>query len=253
MQVPAVLAHRATCPTCESLFAEGPAGRPTLEAEGTPPEWRAASEALMARLPAPWYERLSESSVRLRSGLLSVLGAAVLAIGAGDLRADYSAYPEWRMALVLFCLAGAGLLGIAVSFRPLWKPRGVWLGLMPWLLATLPVLLAALPVAATGHPESLLGAEESPLLRAGRCLLFGTSLTVPLLFAWRFLDRRQGQDPMRNRVAALAATGFANAALQLHCPLTGHSHLLLGHAGLAVAGWLLALGALRLSLARGTY
>lgn len=208
----------------------------------------ATRAALMAqvRQPASWSDRLAETDSRLRWVVLVVLAAGTLAVGVGGLRPDFSAYPGLRMALTLGSLAAAGLLGWGLSLRPLWRPPTIWLGLAPWLLAALPAVLAALPHAATGHPENLLGAQESAFGRAGGCLLYGTLLALPLLMSWRLLDRSKGREPARRRVAGLAAAGFANAGLQLHCPLTGSAHLWLGHVSVVLCCWLLALWVVRL-------
>jgi hypothetical protein len=106
-------------------------------------------------------------------------------------------------------------------------------GALPWLLA-------ALPAAQTGHPDSVLGAHDSVADRAVSCLALGALLSVPFLGLWRAVDRLQGRDLERSIAAITAAGLLGNLALQLHCPLTSVSHLLLGHAPLALVlglGW----------------
>jgi hypothetical protein len=66
------------------------------------------------------------------------------------------------------------------------------------------------------------------------------------LLLWRLADRSsQAISPQRLVVAAFGAL-FANAALQIHCPLTNIPHLVSGHAFVA----LLLTAALLLSLHR---
>jgi hypothetical protein len=187
-------------------------------------------------------------------GLCVALAALLLAIvGVLAPRPDLTAYPPGRMLTVFAGLGALLLVSVRLSLRPLHRPPPP----APAVLSVLALSVAAaagfslLPAAHVLLPHTSPAPELGLWQHVRPCLAFGFALGLPLFAALRFFDRgvRLGAWP-----AAAALGLLGNLALQLHCPITEPSHLLLGHAtvGLLAAVLLLPwLGARRAAAARG--
>jgi hypothetical protein len=238
--------HLADCESCAELLA-GDDLVALLRGAGSDPA-----------IPAP--PSLGGALDRIRSvstpGRVALVAAAVGTVGILNavalLRTDASAYPALRMAVILAAFTVAAVL---VGFFVLWPvhlPRPDR-RVLPVLLATgilLPTVFAVLPAAhdhVHAHPESFEGRGDDFWSRAIGCLIYGTVSGLPTLVLL-FLLGRGGKPRSTVVLGALLATALAgNVALQLHCPLVSHAHLLVGHAGVPL---LLVLVGLPLALRR---
>ncbi|MGD8862145.1 MAG: hypothetical protein PVI30_19190 [Myxococcales bacterium] len=173
-----------------------------------------------------------------------VAGLAVLLVAAVGLlapRPDLSAYPLGRMLLVVLGLGGLLLVSVRMSLRPLHRPAprpATVLSVLGLSIATA-AGFSLLPAAHVLLPHTAPSPELSLWQHVRPCLVFGFALGLPLFAALRVFDRGT---PMGAWPAAAALGLVGNLALQLHCPITQTSHLLLGHAPLgllaAVLVWL---------------
>ena len=98
-----------------------------------------------------------------------------------------------------------------------------------------PFVVALLPSPGGGHLLGELPGSGPAWPHHLACLAWGTLFSVPAVLAFAGVDRLGGQDRTRNLLGALAAAVWSNAALQLQCPVTESSHLVLGHAGVVVS------------------
>jgi len=147
-----------------------------------------------------------------------------------------SEYPPARMLAELGALAGLALASCWIWLRPLYKPqpnhRVLWavlgLGLaLPWILSLQPAALSEQTPAASV-------AAASDLSRAARCFFFGTEMALPALLMLATLGRRHSGFPGFAILPATAAALAGLVGLELHCPVASPSHLLMGHAPIAV-------------------
>ncbi|MEM9193737.1 MAG: hypothetical protein AAGF12_31470, partial [Myxococcota bacterium] len=149
-------------------------------------------------------------------------------------RPDLEVYPAERLWMTF---AALGLVGFAValsSLRPLHRPP-LPKALRWSLLAAavlVPIIVAALPQAHAAHPAAIGGVGSELIPKAGTCFSFGAVVALPLFFLIRALDR--GTSTLAIVLGAGAAGVGANLLLQNHCCITHPSHLLVGHASIAV-------------------
>ena len=158
--------------------------------------------------------------------------AAVVLVTVASLvttpRADIAAYPTGRMVLTLALLGMAAGAAAARLLRPVHAPPpNVWVSRALLVVGVLtPCLLALIPLHHDGAPA---GAGSAFVANCGRCLGFGGALGLPvlLLALWA---RRTRVDGAAVAVLGGVTAGLAgNLALQVHCPITDPSHLLVGH------------------------
>jgi hypothetical protein len=229
----AMAAHAVACPACCSLLADGGTLARRLVRDGTALDIEATLGAVEKTVAAERGLRAAlrnaRTSVRL-SLAAAVAGSSVLAVLTLRPRADLGLYPKGRLlaaVLILALLAGAALLrGLRPSHLPSLATWRTALLLVAAVLA--PIVLALLPPAHTLTPLSLGGGGDDLVGRALACLGFGLAAAlVPGVALW-LIDR--GTGPSRWLAAAAAAGLVGTLALELHCPLTGPAHLLLGHA-----------------------
>jgi hypothetical protein len=189
----------------------------------------------------PTRTRLTVAAV----GAVGLAGAAAML----QMRPDIAVYPLGRMTLVIAVLGVLLALALHHALRPMHEPGAPESGdrARVALLIVACFALAGLPSAHLDHPASLGGVGEDLVSRAFGCFSSGTAIAAPLFVLLRLLDRgaHVALWPMMWAAAALGV--LANVALQFHCPITHPAHLLLGHAGIALAAVLLALPAWRLS------
>jgi hypothetical protein len=236
----AARAHAASCEPCAAVAAdEARLARRLVAAAAAQPRDDAATSASLA------------SARRLLARERGLLGA---------LRAR----PAWQRALALITLlcvmvvwkftrGGAHaphevaphlLVFVAACALLLW-PLGQRLPSLARGAITL--LGLALPVAFSvlTHARAVVATPESS---PWSCLVYGSALALPFLFALSALDRRGARGSAQALLAGAIAGIAADALLHLHCASDALVHLLLGHAPLGAAA---ALGALALSGARG--
>ena len=168
-------------------------------------------------------------------------------------------------------IAFAGILVVAVLTKPLpdGAITGAWIAssaafvallvvtlfaaIRPLYVATLPrttgYLLGALTIAAT-VAAALLPLADAHASSGGSlphpsvCLGMGLLIGLPVYALLRIIDRG---NPLGGLVAAAAAGLGGNLFLQMHCPTGDSTHLLMGHAtvaimfvmGLGIVHWLL--------------
>ncbi len=201
----------------------------------------AAEDGPLARVRA-WPTR-TRVAVVVAAGL-----AIALAVLVVTPRADLVVFPLKRLVGVLLALSmamgGAMALGLAPLARASSPARVRVLAALAWLV---PIAVALLPPAHAHHPASLAGVGADLVPRALACFAFGLGTGIPLgLVAW--LVARPGFAASRIRVGLLVlAAAMGSLALVLHCPLTAVVHQAAGHATVAVALALVAVGVLRVA------
>lgn len=149
-------------------------------------------------------------------------------------RRDLHVYPPARMALALTTM---GMLSLWLGgdalrswHRPALTSTGtrIRIAVAVGLLVVLSILPAPVELSPYTNPP-----RGVPLLvHASSCFFFGLMVALPT-FAMCYLAGRKA--PFTTWVAAAVAGLVGNLALQLHCPITEHAHLLAGHASLGIA------------------
>ncbi|HEX7668562.1 MAG TPA: hypothetical protein VF395_03215, partial [Polyangiaceae bacterium] len=183
------------------------------------------------RGPAAWLRGLP---TRNRLALAAVFSAALVAtIGVTLPRSRFGPMPPSRVVLVVTVLAAVLALTLRLALRPLQAaPLSRTLSGVCFAAGlVLPLLFAAGPFPT----EFALSPGVSFVSAALGCFLLGAITGGLVVVLLRALDR--GAHGSR-RMALLAATAgglAANAALELHCPVTAPAHLLVGHAAVALA------------------
>jgi hypothetical protein len=149
------------------------------------------------------------------------------------------------MLAVLLIGGGTLAASLQLALRPAYRPSAPsWaapgvaaLGLLGLLVVYLQPALPALDPAHVAEPGL-----DAALHLAAPCLGIGLLIALALYALWSLLDRGGA----RRGLAAAAAAGLtANLALQLHCPITAPTHLLIGHLGVALVILGVALAARR--------
>jgi hypothetical protein len=171
--------------------------------------------------------RLRALPTRVRSLLVALAVALVLGVVlVFARRADFDAYPPWR--LVLNAATYVGLLALVSNrvLRPLHRP--------PACRSRELVLVSAALLAPFGWalaPLPMLSRVMDPVAGGRDCLSVGITLGVALILLFRILDHAPQTANFRS--AALFASGaglLANLALAFHCPRTRPLHLAMLHA-----------------------
>lgn len=177
--------------------------------------------------------RSRSTPTRLAIAGSALLGVAVIVV-TGWLRPDHGVYPLMRMLGVLLVISALITVDLLLALWPLQRaalPR--WLHVAGTFGALLGLAaIYALPAAHEAHPASVQAPGIAALMKGAlRCLGVGMVLAVAVYGFLRALDRG-GAD---RALLAGACSGFAaNLALQLHCPITLPTHMLVGHLGVAV-------------------
>lgn len=253
---PGVRAHVGSCTACATLVVGAESFVRALDAaDVTPSEADTPSFDVLAsriereRGPLAW---LASRPTALRM-LLALAGVAVLTtlVALAAPRADLAVYPLGRMLGLLLALGAVAAAVVVVALRPLFLPQ-LPAKLEPALLAlalTAPFLVGVLPMAHMAHPASLEGTGADFLRRAAACFVFGAVVGAPILVLARFLDRRRHARIATALLAAAVGGLTGNLALQLHCPITDPSHILVGH-GTVGMGLALVYGGLAVVFAR---
>jgi len=250
--------HLASCSGCAALAEQlvvrdsvpDPLGLSELEPEEAPGFDPASMEALVNQSLAEedrGLGRLRNLSTPIRRALgVGVLFALFLLIYFFSGRPDWDVYPSGRMGLELLFLLGVNLAALWLFLHPLHgvqTPRSRVVGAM--LMAMLaPFVLGFLPQAHLGHEASMAGAGDDFAVRATQCLVWGLVVSAIAVVALMGLDRSGQNEQGRVWLVAGAAGCAAVVGLQLHCPITYPTHILVGHGPVVVlaAGifWLMA-------------
>jgi len=185
-----------------------------------------------------WSGRLRQLPTSAR--FLMAMIVLALIVGMSSLmwpRPDMHVYPIVRMSVVLVSLVVLIASAVKLATWPMHRPEPP--STLSWGLLIVggvvaPVALAALPPAHLAHAASLGGTGADFWPDAARCFSFGTALALPVLILMRMLDRSAHGSWWRAGLAAVAAGLAGDLALQLHCPVTGSWHLVVGHASVVV-------------------
>ncbi len=178
-------------------------------------------------------DRLRELSTPVRvalgvSGALVMVAVMSLTMGV---RPGLGGEALLRYALVVTSIAGLVAASFSVSLRGLHQRQ---LGATGWVIISLallvPLALALIPeIWSTGAPMAMMAGDGMDM-----CLPLGLATgALTTAVAWVF----QRQDfPLIYRLLAAAGGGglTAFAMLQLHCPATDPTHLLVTHAGVGL-------------------
>jgi hypothetical protein len=232
---PEIQAHLEQCNGCRALYAgEGHLARSLTELP-----FSLDLDTLRCELASAFEQEDSSLAGRLRAlpstqrrAVLSGVGLLMCLLTALVLlRADFRAYDSARMVGILVVLTALAALASWEALRPLSvAPTGSRRTLLIGFGVFVPVALALLPEAESAHRATTAGA--SLLVSAFKCLGIGLGAATPVIVAWRWLDRvgiASAGGHLRVLVAAMGGL-YANAVLQLHCPITHSTHLLFGHA-----------------------
>lgn len=173
------------------------------------------------------FLRSRSTNTRRLIALTIFAGLAVLGWFVIPLVSDQARTTEWTVSLLSFCVLI--LLAMFMVTRPVHLPA-----LPRWQSISLVCIAIAATVAAAfwPHPAAHAAAVEAgDGVMAGACMGFGLLLGIPVYVLLRLVDRGNA---LGSLVAAAAAGVAGNFVLKAHCPISGTSHELLGHASVAV-------------------
>jgi len=226
-------AHLASCPACRYLVAEGAPIVPAL-ANGQ----RGAGGADLAALEATVVEdvraergplaRVREMPRALRFLMLAALiGLEALFMVTYLRRADWAAYPVWRMVVIAGGFALVALALAWMALRPLYlrplSPRveraifGVAI-ILPFLVALFPTL-PTIKISFFTYPGFTF-----------RCFAYASCLALFVILLGRILDRGGHVSRFVSLSASVAGAYTGLLCLQLECPVNDPIHLVTGHA-----------------------
>ncbi len=143
-------------------------------------------------------------------------------------RSDLSAYPGVRMGVTLLVLSMVSGAATWRLLRPLHAPPpNVWMSRALLVLGVLtPVVLALFPIDHVGAPA---GEGVAFAAACGKCLGYGGAFGLPVLILAFAVRRSRVDGAAVAALAGIAAGLTGNLTLQVHCPITDPSHLLVGH------------------------
>lgn len=184
-------------------------------------------------------------STPARIGL--VLGAAGATAGltlVAAARPDLATLSMGHLALELGGSLVAALVAVALAMRPEWRPEArpavAW-GALGFAVGV-PALLAAIPAPGAG----LTLPADLWLKATIGCFGYATVMALAVVGTWRLVERRKHAGALQWATALAGACAVGTLSLQLHCPVTELSHLLLGHGAVglvwAALGGLVAWG-----------
>ena len=173
--------------------------------------------------------RLAEQPTPRRR-LFALLCFVLIAAGTAAFspRADLAGFPPLTLAAVVGSIGSLLTLAVVIAFRPIYLPAvsrwtKVGLAVAAIGVALAVALLPGLHDHVAARPDQAL----APWQHALPCFGFGLVAGLPAYALLRLLDRGA---PFGRVLAAAAAGLGGNLVLELHCPVGGPSHLVLGHA-----------------------
>ncbi len=246
---PSVDAHLSTCDACRSVceassgLKRALANASTSQSRDVEDLWRFVQRDVAAeRGPRAW----ASSQPSWRRWLVACLVALGLVVSVGwfSPRPDLDAFADTRswliLSLLLTCVFG-------LSFVALTSPLRARTGTLGWIrsrtaitaaiAASVLIALACLPEAHTDHPASLLGVDDDLARRAAACFMYGSVSILPFLLVLALVDRREARPSPTLMLGVIVGGLLGNVTLLLHCSLTASIHLLLGHATLGLAAF----------------
>lgn len=238
-------AHAEDCPACSALVdvhphlgePEQPSGDLDALFDATEQEI-AAERGLRARLRA-WPTR------RKTLFVLATLAGLAVYVGVFKPRPHDPMYSSWRMFGTLALMLG---FSAWAAVRGLRGPDARQNPTVAFGLGFIAVALfdALLPESPSAHAHAL--TPDMFVSKTVACFLYGFVMGIPVAASVALFDRRDRPLPSR-MVFAAAAGGSAGLAFSyLHCGVTDHDHILLGHslsalvlAGTVICTWLVLL------------
>jgi hypothetical protein len=95
------------------------------------------------------------------------------------------------------------------------------------------MVIASLPPAHHDHAASLAGGGDDFVRRAVGCLIYGSTMAIPVALVLLLFGRERPSEPRAALLAVTAAlVGFA--AVAAHCPIVLSKHLWAGHVAVFV-------------------
>ncbi|MEO1332195.1 MAG: hypothetical protein AAFV32_01655 [Myxococcota bacterium] len=224
-------AHVAECELCDALVDSSE----WLEA-GEPPSAAFDADAVFAQTQEQiGQERGVRARLRAWSTRRRFLLVATLMLGSLTAIGIFSRRPmdpmysleRWWLLLTVFVLTGLTLAYHALR-GPDRSPR-------PWLVLALMLGVAAMIEPALPELDSIhILAPEMFFAQATKCLIYGVINGIPVAALVALIDRRDRSLPGRLWLAGGAGGATGLAALALHCPYHGRSHLMVSHVTAAV-------------------
>jgi drug/metabolite transporter (DMT)-like permease len=174
---------------------------------------------------------LERQQQRRRRHFLPALAIVVLALGGGmtvvGLRPDLLAQPWWQLALQcvlwLLCLIVFPAIGLGLLF----PSRGVRIGLAAGAVGLTVLATLGLPGPAMFAPD-----DHGKLGCSVLISVYGTVVLLMGILSGAFVQRRKTA-AVYWIAAGIALTGLT--AITWQCPVTGVSHILPSHLGMAAA------------------
>lgn len=205
-----------------------------LEHEPATPDFGALYESLAqetVQADESIHDRMQQMPTPTRRGLaLCITILVVLGAGLGALRDDLSDYPPLLLAGYLLSMGALIVLAVRGALRPIHQPAPAkWMdALSLGVILTATALMAVLPWFHD-HADRVAGSVTA---HAMPCFGWGFLVGLPIYVLLRLISR----DASRGRLLSAAVAGLAgNVALELHCPVGGVGHLMLGHAAVLLA------------------
>jgi len=235
------LEHLAICPICQeivelaSVVEQG--DRRGADTEGT-----AIADLLSGMQRDLQKERGMFAWLRSCSTPLRVaMSMCIVLVPAGAQlafarRADLSEFPLPFLLIALAAYMMTAAFATKTLLAPLQQPKSVWSVRIAWMASLgLPLLFAVLSPDDGSQVAPQLDNTVSFLRQAISCLRYGALLAIPGVISLALLDRQLARGKRFLFVAACTGGIVGNLILLLHCANPNASHLLVGHATIAIA------------------
>jgi hypothetical protein len=240
--------HLDECSACRDLAEDnGALARFLADAELSPDDAPPAPSFQEVERLLAQDRRFSTRMSNLRSRtrwLLACAGLLIpIAIGLARLRPNMGSFPPSRLTSETL-----GLFFMAVATTWLWlrpmhkvQPHARTLLIILGVALLLPWLLAILPLIEGTALSSPTPTAHGAAFRAAVCFTLGSTLALPVIVVVGLLGRRGRRIPGFGLLPATAGALAGLVGLELHCPDASPTHLLGGHATIAMALPLIAL------------
>lgn len=215
--------HVAGCPVCSLALSE----QRTTDSDET--LFTDIRRAIDAEHGVRAWLRSRPTNVRFALGAGWALTIVAL-VALLTPRTHYAPMPFAEVAVVLAVLSALGVVALRLVIHPLQVAEpsvGAVAGCFAAVLVA-PALLAFAPVPAATLFDHY--TEFSPPQAAFGCFFIGVMTGILVVAGLRSLDRRTARSRTGVFVQAAAGGIAGNLALELHCPITRPSHIVLAHA-----------------------